>query len=480
MRKEVQLLIARQFWVSTFKSKAIFFLMGIMVVLLIYAVNSGSKYHDQNHFRTDHQEKARESWESNPDKHPHRMAHFGTFAFRIKHPLSVFDFGMESYTGNAVFLEAHRQNMVNFSEAGFSTGLLRFGELSMGMVLQVILPLIIFFIGYSSVASDRENGTLKVLLTQGASWRDILFGRSIGLFSIALLFVLPFMVITAILLVLEDHATGDQWIRLSILTLTYFVFAAVLSLITVAISARSQSSKAALVKLLGFWLIMIVLLPRTSQALGTYFYPSPNKLEFRGAIEQEVIEYGDSHNPDDPHFAALQDSVLRVHNVDSVNQLPFNYSGFIMSEGEKISTRIYNKHQTKLLDTYRNQNQLSRWMALVNPYLAVKNLSMALCGTDFESYVDFQAQAEDYRYQLAQKMNELQIKYISPDRVSGSEGKVHVVNRAEWKAFPDFQYQFLSFWLSFRNEVVAILSLVLWIVFSIWLTNYLSRKSTAV
>ena len=45
--------------------------------------------------------------------------------FRLKHPLSTFDFGIESYTGNAVFLEAHRQNMVNFSEAGFSTGLLR-------------------------------------------------------------------------------------------------------------------------------------------------------------------------------------------------------------------------------------------------------------------------------------------------------------------------------------------------------------------
>jgi ABC-2 type transport system permease protein len=75
------------------------------------------------------------------------MAHFGTFAFRLKHPLSIFDFGLESYMGNAVFLEAHKQNTVNFSEAGFSTGLLRFGELSMAIILQLILPLVIFFIG---------------------------------------------------------------------------------------------------------------------------------------------------------------------------------------------------------------------------------------------------------------------------------------------------------------------------------------------
>ncbi|MEO1449736.1 MAG: DUF3526 domain-containing protein [Bacteroidota bacterium] len=480
MRKEVQLLIARQFWTSTFKSKAIFLLLGIMAVLLLYAVSSGLAYHDQNHFRTAHQEKARASWEGNPDKHPHRMAHFGTFAFRLKHPLSVFDFGLESYTGNAVFLEAHRQNMVNFSEAGFSTGLLRFGELSMGMILQVILPLVIFFLGYTTVASDRENGTLKVLLTQGASWKDILLGRAIGLFSVALLFVVPFIFTTAVLLVFEQHTAGNPWIRLGVLATTYTVFAAVLSLLTVAISASSRSSKTALIKLLGLWLIMVVILPRTTQALGAYFHPSPNKLEFRGAIEAEVIQYGDSHDPNDPHFAALKDSILRANKVDSVNQLSFNYGGFIMAEGERISARIYRKHHARLLDTYRNQNQISRWAALANPYLALKNLSMALCGTDFESYVDFQHQAEDYRYKLAQKMNELQIKYISPNRVSGSEGKVDVIERSEWKAFPDFHHQFMGFGQTLENEVIAILSLLIWLLGSLWAIIRLSRTSTAV
>ncbi|WP_109831076.1 ABC transporter permease [Reichenbachiella versicolor] len=479
MRREVLLLIARQFWVSTFKSKGIFLLMGIMVVLLVYAVYSGVGYHDQNHFRIDHQEKARESWEGNPDKHPHRMAHFGTFAFRLKHPLSVFDFGIESYTGNAVFLEAHRQNVANFSEAGFSTGLLRFGELSMGMILQMILPLIIFFLGYASIVSDRENGTLKVLLTQGASWKEILFGRSIGLFGISCLFVIPFLVVTAILLILEEHSVDDQWVRLSFLSLSYIVFSFVLSLLTISVSARSQSSKSALIKLLGLWLFMIVILPRASQALGTYFHPSPSKLEFRAAIEEEIIQYGDSHDPNDEHFAALRDSVLRANNVDSISQLSFNYGGLVMREGEKISASIFNEHQQQLVSIYRDQNQLTRSLILLNPYLAIKNLSMTLCGTDFESYVDFQNQAEDYRYSLAQKMNELQIKYISPKRVSGSEGKVYVVDKSEWKAFPDFKHQFQNIQHSLENELISIVSLLIWLVLAVWVILYLSRKSTA-
>lgn len=479
MRKEITLLISRQFVTRIFKSRAVFLLLGITFILLIYAAISGVSYHDHNHFRTDHQEMARESWEDNPDKHPHRMAHFGTFAFRIKHPLSIFDFGIESYTGNAVFLEAHKQNMVNFSEASFSTGLLRFGELSMAMILQVILPLIIFFMGYSAIVSDRENGTLKILLTQGASWKEILFGKSLGIMTVTSLFSLPFFIVAAVLLIIEGHTTTDVWVRLSIIIAVYLLFMMILCLITTAVSVSSRSSKDALVKLLGVWLIMVVLLPRTSQAVGTYIHPTPTKQEFRSAIEEEVIRNGDSHNPDDPLFKALKDSVLSANNVESITELPFNYGGFVMAKGERLSTEIYNKHNNLLLEKYRDQGRITRVLAIVNPYLAVKNLSMALTGTDFESYVSFQQQAENYRYELAQKMNELQMKYIGAS-VSSSEGAMNVVSREEWKDFPDFKHHHLSIGTTIQNELLSIFSIIIWTVLALQIVLHLSKKAKAI
>ncbi|MEM7372460.1 MAG: DUF3526 domain-containing protein [Bacteroidota bacterium] len=480
MHTGVSLLIAKHFWTSVFKSRSLYLLFGIVVLLLLYAAYSGLQYHKHNDSRTDHQELARKSWENNPDKHPHRMAHFGSFAFRLKHPLSIFDFGIESYTGNAVFLEAHKQNMVNFSEASFSTSLLRFGELSMAMVLQTLLPLIIFFLGYTSIASDREQGTLTIMLTQGASWKEILFGKSLGLLGIAILFTLPFLLITLALLITGGHATADTWMRFGLISITYLLFTCILCLTSIGVSASSQTSKHALTKLLGIWLLMVVLIPRTSQALGTYFHPSPNKLEFRSVVEEEVIQTGDSHNPNDPLFNALRDSVLAAHQVDSVTQLPFNYGGFVMGQGEKLSSQIYLKHHNWLLDQYRKQNQLTRLMALVNPYLAIKHVSMAISASDFESYVDFQQQAESYRYQLAQRMNELQMKYISTKKISGSEGKVHVVNRAEWKAFPDFHHHNLPLRFAIRNEALSLLSILLWTFLSIGALMHLSRKAKAI
>lgn len=482
MKRQLFLLIAVQYWKNAFRSKSLYGIVIVMLVMISYAAYSGWKtYVTQNKIRKHYQQVARESWESNPDKHPHRMAHYGSFAFRMKHPLSMFDFGLESFTGNAVFLEAHKQNTVNFSEASFSTGLLRFGEISMATLMQVILPLIIFFLGFASVASERENGTLKVVLIQGAGWKNVLAGKSLGLMALALLIFIPVAAITLVLILTtsDDVFTTDVLMRYACLILTYFLFLYVLCIIAVLISSISSSSKNALMTLLALWLFMVILVPKTTQALGSYFYPSPSKIEFETAVGQEIIKVGDSHNPDDPHYKALKDSLLLAHNVDSVEQLPFNYSGFQMREGERISAEIYNKHFRELLNNYREQNRISRVSAFFNPYQAVKNISMALAGTDFESYVTFQKETEDYRYQLAQTMNELQIKLIS-NRKPGPNDKPYSISRDHWKNFPDFKPRFNGIAAALRSEVWSVISLSGWSVLSILLISRVAKNAKAI
>lgn len=483
MKNNNRLLFMGHFLKNAFANTALYVMFSVFVLLTAYAALSGiSSYNEQNAIRQEHQQRARQSWEANPDKHPHRMAHFGTFAFRMKQPLSMFDYGIERFTGNAVFLEAHRQNSVNFSDSGFSTGTLRFGELSMAMLLQLVLPLIIFFLGFSVVVAERENGTLKILLSQGARWKDILMGKSLGLFVLALLFFVPIALITLFFLIFDTGAVQqtDSWIRFVLLLLGYSVFLLILSFLSIAVSTTARSSKNALLTLLGLWLVLVVLVPKTAQSVGDYWYPTPSKLGFQNAIEQEVIEKGDSHDPNDPYFNRLRDSVLAVHQVDSVTQLPFNYGGFVMREGERTSAQLYTKHYERLMEVYKKQNQVSKLTTVLNPFGAIKNLSMAFSGTDFEGYVDFQRQAEAYRYQLAQEMNELQMEYISSKKISGSEGKSHVVTHEHWEEFPDFEHRMLPLQRSLQEASLGIFSLLGWGLFAFWGMGYLAKKAKAI
>ncbi|MBC3787923.1 ABC transporter permease [Spirosoma utsteinense] len=464
MLLRTQRLIARQVWTTAFKNRAVFGLLIGIGLLLTYAAATGwVNVRQQNEIGRIYQQQARQDWLGNPDKHPHRMAHYGHFAFRPKAPLSVFDFGMESFLGNTIFLEAHKQNSVNFSEAGFSTGLLRFGEISMAMVLQLLLPLLLFFLGFGTVATDRETGTLKLILSQGVDWGQLLVGKSLGLMAVMLTLYGPVMVVTGLLWfgLQEGTVSADQRMRLGLLMGAYFLYLSFFCVIAVLVSARSKTAKTALVSLIGLWLMLTLVLPRTSQALGSYLYPAPSKAKFLADIQADVLKEGDSHNPNDPHYKRLKDSLLTAYGVDSVQKLPVNYSGLVMAEGEKISAQLYNVHFGRLLAIYDQQNRFSKAMAFMNPYLAIRNLSMALSGTDFAGYVDFQQQAERYRYEMAQKMNDLQIHFIS-NKKPGAAEKPHQIDKKHWEEVPDFSYQSPGIGRVFAHETISLLAFAFW------------------
>jgi ABC-2 type transport system permease protein len=331
------------------------------------------------------------------------------------------------------------------------------------------------------VTTERENGTLKILFNQGGDWKSIIIGKSLGLFTLAAIVYVPVMAITGVLLFMTDNGavTTDVFLRFVAVALSYLLYMKLLCIVAVMVSAASKTSRDALIRLIGVWLFFVILFPKTMQAFGNYCYPSPSKVEFEAAIEEEILEKGDYHNPDDEHFTALRDSLLRTYRVDSVQQLPFNYSGFIMREGERISTEIYNRHTVRLMDRYQKQNRFARWPALVNPYTAIRNLSMALTGSDFYAYRNFQKQAEDYRYRLAQHMNTLQMELISNKKL-GENDKPYSISREHWHEFPDFHYQHVPFGAALAAEMISLGALLVWCAGLLFYVQYYSKKATVI
>lgn len=470
-------IIAKQTYSTIFKNRATFALTALLGAALCLATYVGwQNFKTQNNQRLHYKQLVRAQWLAKPDKHPHRMAHYGYLAFREKHELSFFDFGIESFAGVSIFLEAHKQNTVNFSEAGFSNGMLRFGEISVAMVLQLIVPLLIFFIGYNSISSERESGTLKILLCQNVSWKNLLWGKTLGIIGVCLSIFIPLILLTILLWASLSNwkISVDSAMRLIILMLSYSIYFFIISAITVLVSAFQRSSKTALISLLACWIFFIVIMPRITQAIGTKVYPNPSKIEFADAIATDIHKEGDSHDPNDQHYAVIKDSLLKKYGVKDVNKLPFNYGGYIMAEGEKITSNIYRKHQKELNKTFEKQNGITALTALFNPYLALKQVSMALTASDFNTFIDFQNQAEAYRYQLAQKMNQLQIKKIS-NIAPGENEKPLFISKTNWASQPDFNYHFKLLNKIVSNELLSLLSLSIWLLASIIALQYASK-----
>lgn len=146
-----------------------------------------------------------------------------------------------------------------------------------------------------------------------------------------------------------------------------------------------------------------------------------------------------------------------------------------MQEGEKISSAIYTKHHKQLETVYGRQQKISELSGFVDPAMAIKNLSMTASGTDYFSYRQFQEQAEDYRYKMAQHLNRLQIEQISNIKPKKG-GPPATINGDNWRKFPDFNYQYTSLGKSLAAQYLPAAALIFWFLLCIAMAELTSRK----
>jgi ABC-2 type transport system permease protein len=72
------------------------------------------------------------------------------------------------------------------------------------------------------------------------------------------------------------------------------------------------------------------------------------------------------------------------------------------------------------------------------------------------------------------------MEYISPKKESGSEGKTHVVDHEHWSAFSDFNHQPMTLSKSIKEAFLALISIILWMLFTFWLLLFTSKKAKAI
>jgi ABC-2 type transport system permease protein len=467
-------IIARQEWNSIFRSKIPLALYAVLLTVSLLATFTGWQYVSKfNAQQAAAREEVHDHWMTQPNRHPHRVAHYGYLVFREKYPLSFFDFGLDSYVGNSVFLEAHRQNTVNMSEAGFSNGMLRFGELSMALVLQVLVPLFIIFIGFHSVAGLKQNGVLKILLCQKASYMDILLGKTAGITAVTWALFLPLLLVSLLsgVVSLSGDFGSEGLMRVGLIVFLYGLYFLIITMLVVAVSAMSSNARNALMVLVLIWILFFVVVPKSAQTLGNGIYNAPDKIAFEQAIEADVSKEGDSHDPNDPHFSDLKAATLKKYGVDSISALPVNYGALVMQEGENISSRIFNKHYDQLIQTYKAQNSISSFLGFADPFLAIRNISMNLAGTDFDTFTEFQKQTEKYRFKKTKNLNEIhltQIKYKE-------DGKQKVSAR-NFRQQPEFKFQPVSIQDNLVNGALSLAALIFWIIAGFAALNFISSK----
>lgn len=419
---------------------AVIALVLLVLLTLVAVASSWSHQRGIAELRARHAQAAEAAFDAQPDRHPHRVVHYGTFIFRPLGPLAPFDPGVDAFTGNSMFLEGHRQNTANFGDVRQSSLLVRFGQLTPAFVLQVVAPLLLIFFGYGALARETERGTLRLLMMQGVSRGQVVRGKFGALSIVALLAELPAM----IGFVLIAGQPGALALPMLTVAAGYFAYLALWVVVILLVSALVRRSRDALLALLAIWAVVVVLLPRVAPDVASAAVPLPNRLLTDVAVARDLRRMGDSHNPDDPFFTKFKQDTLTRYGVARVEDLPVNYKGLLGMEGERMTSELFDRYAGESYAKQERQNSLVDAASVLSPAIAIRSLSMAAAGTDFAGHRRFLEQAEAYRYALVQRLNRMQAEDVSyaddTARDAGADRRKRV-SADNWRAMPDFAFQ---------------------------------------
>ncbi|MDR6787929.1 ABC-2 type transport system permease protein [Sphingomonas sp. BE138] len=412
----------------------------LLVLLTIVAVaTSWAHQRGIADVRERQQHSAETAFKAQPDRHPHRVVHYGTFIFRPLGPLAAFDPGVDAFTGNSMFLEGHRQNSANFGDVRQSSLLVRFGQLTPAFVLQIVAPLLLIFLGYGALARERERGTLRLLMLQGVSRRSLVGGKLLALGTVAFLAGLPAM----IGLVATVGQPGALTLPMLVTAVGYLAYLALWTVVILLVSATVRRSRDALLALVALWAVTAVLLPRVMPDIASAAVPLRNRLQTDIAIARDLRRMGDSHNPADPHFAAFKQSVLDRYGVTRIEDLPVNYKGLVGMEGERLTSSLFARYTGESYAAQGRQIALVDATGILSPTIALRALSMAAAGTDFAGHRRFLDQAEAYRYALVQRLNRMQaedVSYSDDTAEDAGADRRKRVSATNWSTMPDFSF----------------------------------------
>lgn len=429
--------IAREEWRYLFRDRAaVLSLLLLTVLTLLAALNAYEHQRNVNAQRAHYQLEANQEFETQPDRHPHRVVHYGHFLFRPLNALAAFDPGIDGYTGNTLYLEGHRQNSANFGDVRQHSLLLRFGGLTPAFVLQILAPLLLVFFGHAGVARERESGTLRVLLAQGIRSRQLVLGKFLALSAFAGLTLAPALVGLAWLVF-----SGQAPFTLAMLLgAGYACWLLLWTSIVVVASTLAARGRDALLLLLTAWAVAVIVIPRWAPDAANTAVALPTRFEDNINVQRDYLALGDSHNPNDPKFSAFRDALLKQYGVSRVEDLPVNYKGMVGMEGERQSTELFNRYADVSFGRQERQNAVVDAFSWLSPTLALRRLSMTVAGTDLVAYRSFLEQGERYRYELVQGLNRVQVDELryTDDTDPNKENRV---SSAHWKTFPEFRYQ---------------------------------------
>ena len=320
-------------------------------------------------------------------------------------------------------------------------------KIDWGFVIGYVLSLIAILFSFDSISSERERGTLRLMLSNSVPRHTVLIGKFLGaLLSISIPFTLAILMNLLVISMSREIDLGaDVWIRLCIIFIIAILYLCLFIALGLLVSSSVQNSVVSLVILLLTWCTFVIFIPRTFASIASDFSNPMTYDEYFTRRNQNI------RNLSEEYVALLQETRGLPHKKI---QLDSEY----VTKGTEQEERFSQEHLNQQLA----QIELARSVTRISPVTLIQHLLEVFAGTGFERHQQFLENVHRYAREYREFVTDMD--RADPD-------SLHIIGVREGmskklispESIPTFE-DTLSFSRDFNAAAINLLLLVLFFV----------------
>ena len=302
-------------------------------------------------------------------------------------PLMVFSKGVNSEKTDMIWFSRY-QEPVSLGELIINPYNELFPLLDYTFIVGTIVTLIVILFSYGAICKEREDATLKLMLSYSIPRHTILIGKWLAGY-ICILF--PFLISLLMGLIMvsispDIRLRGEDWAALVVILATSLIYIALFFNLGLFVSARARSSSNALIVLLLIWISAVIIVPKLAPYVAGYISPVPSDKEMMMShvtLMDDVIERAREE--------VLSEARVRGQENPNISQDDWNTKWVSMwnEEFAKVEQEVDNKLGKQLL--------LVKALSTISAYSVFGYIVSDLANTGTSSELRLRRNVNEYR-----------------------------------------------------------------------------------
>jgi ABC-type transport system involved in multi-copper enzyme maturation permease subunit len=335
--------------------------------------------------------------------------YFSAKGFFPPSPLSIIAGGLKDYLPYKA--ETSHDGFVNTEKKLQDSNLqsVLFGKIDFVFIITNFLSLLALIFTFGAVSTEKEQGTLKLVLANPVNRWKLILSKIIGNYIV---FLVPFILSTVMgILVVQWSAgvnllQGENLAVLLIVILVTLVFLFMFFCLGIWASSISKSTVTSIVVLLFVWIFISMGIPRISPMVAQIINPVKTEdlfgKEYDAVKKQITSEYKNEQK-------ALLEKLIAENKIDvqgmSMAELAkrTKYDELVMAVNQKYAQKL-NFDLGNLKKTYMqdrdHQMMLASNLSRISPVSSFTFLTSELCGTGLLELNNCQEAAQKFQYSV--------------------------------------------------------------------------------